>query len=75
MTRVYGLGGCPGPLTSAAGRLQAEAMTNPSSDRPTASPPAAQWVHICERCGERMEERQCKIICLNCGLTRDCSDP
>jgi hypothetical protein len=35
----------------------------------------AQWVHHCERCGERMEERQCKIVCKNCGLFRDCSDP
>ncbi|MBI3824763.1 MAG: hypothetical protein HY294_02065 [Candidatus Rokubacteria bacterium] len=34
-----------------------------------------QWVHICERCGERMEERHCKIVCNKCGLTRDCSDP
>jgi hypothetical protein len=34
-----------------------------------------EWVHICERCGERMEERKCKIICHNCGLFRDCSDP
>jgi ribosomal protein L37E len=33
------------------------------------------WVHICERCGEQMEERQCKIVCRNCGMTRDCSDP
>jgi exosome complex RNA-binding protein Csl4 len=33
------------------------------------------WVHVCERCGERMEERHCKIRCGNCGFTRDCSDP
>jgi hypothetical protein len=51
-------------------------MTNPTSDRPTVTRLAArEWVHICERCGERMEERACKIICTNCGLTRDCSDP
>jgi hypothetical protein len=35
----------------------------------------AQWVHLCERCGERMDERQCKIVCPNCGACRDCSDP
>ncbi len=29
----------------------------------------------CEICGSRMIERQCKILCLNCGFTRDCSDP
>jgi hypothetical protein len=51
-------------------------MTDPTSDRPAGTRPAArEWVHICERCGERMEERKCKITCTNCGLTRDCSDP
>jgi hypothetical protein len=30
---------------------------------------------ICEICGGRMVERQCKILCPNCGYTRDCSDP
>ena len=34
-----------------------------------------QSTHVCERCGELMEERQCKIICRNCGHMRDCSDP
>jgi hypothetical protein len=34
-----------------------------------------EWTHICERCGERMEERKCKIVCVNCGNLRDCSDP
>lgn len=34
-------------------------------------PPA----HVCERCGEPMEERKCKILCTNCGYYRDCSDP
>jgi len=37
--------------------------------------PSVGWAHDCERCGERMEERQCKIICTNCGMMRDCSDP
>lgn len=30
---------------------------------------------ICEICGSRMVERHCKVQCLNCGFTRDCSDP
>ncbi len=30
---------------------------------------------VCERCGERMQEIHCKIICPRCGYTRDCSDP
>ena len=34
-----------------------------------------EWWHVCERCGTRMEEQKCKIVCTNCGLLRDCSDP
>jgi ribosomal protein L37E len=41
-------------------------------DGPSPLPP---WVHTCERCGERMVENHCKIICPNCGFFRDCSDP
>ncbi len=29
----------------------------------------------CERCGGRMLDRHCKLVCLNCGYQRDCSDP
>lgn len=29
----------------------------------------------CEICGAPVLERHCKIVCLNCGYTRDCSDP
>jgi len=39
------------------------------------SAPAAEWMYVCERCGERMEEQKCKIICPNCHYCRDCSDP
>jgi hypothetical protein len=49
---------------------------DPASDRRTATRGArSERVHICARCGEQMEERQCKIVCRNCGFTRDCSDP
>jgi hypothetical protein len=49
-------------------------------DQPPPAPGAArsgltEWVHTCERCGERMDERTCKIICPNCGFYRDCTDP
>jgi hypothetical protein len=51
-------------------------MANPTGERPIASAPVrSEWVHVCERCGERMEERKCKIVCGNCGFCRDCSDP
>lgn len=36
---------------------------------------AAEWVYVCDRCGEQMEEQKCKIVCPNCGMARDCSDP
>ncbi len=29
----------------------------------------------CELCGGPALERHCKIVCLNCGFQRDCSDP
>jgi hypothetical protein len=48
---------------------------SPAVRREDAPSTDAQFAHYCERCGERMEERQCKIICTNCGMMRDCSDP
>jgi hypothetical protein len=29
----------------------------------------------CDLCGGPVEEVHCKIVCLNCGYQRDCSDP
>ncbi len=29
---------------------------------------------ICDRCGFEMVERNCKVICPNCGSRYDCSD-
>jgi hypothetical protein len=30
---------------------------------------------VCDLCGARMIERHCRIVCPQCGYTRDCSDP
>ena len=30
---------------------------------------------VCDICNTTMLEMKCKIICPNCGYTRDCSDP
>jgi len=30
---------------------------------------------LCWVCGGPTQERHCKIVCHNCGFTRDCSDP
>jgi carbonic anhydrase/acetyltransferase-like protein (isoleucine patch superfamily) len=29
----------------------------------------------CDLCGGPMTDRHCKLVCLNCGYQRDCSDP
>jgi len=29
----------------------------------------------CELCGGPILDRHCKVLCLNCGFHRDCSDP
>lgn len=34
-----------------------------------------RWVHVCELCGTKMYEHNCKIVCPNCGYKRDCTDP
>ena len=47
----------------------------PESGRPMTRSVGGELVHVCERCGEQMEERKCKILCGNCGYYRDCSDP
>lgn len=31
-------------------------------------------VYLCDRCGFEMHERNCKIVCPNCGSRYDCSD-
>ncbi len=31
-------------------------------------------VYLCDRCGHKMVEHQCKVVCLNCGNRFDCSD-
>jgi len=30
--------------------------------------------YICDRCGHQMHEKNCKVVCLNCGNRFDCSD-
>ncbi len=31
--------------------------------------------HRCDLCGGPMLDRHCKLVCMNCGYQRDCSDP
>jgi len=30
---------------------------------------------VCDLCGWPVLDRHCKVLCLNCGYMRDCSDP
>jgi len=30
---------------------------------------------FCDLCGHEMLNRHCKLLCLQCGYQRDCSDP
>lgn len=46
-----------------------------------AAPPAAEAQPVtkrpalrCDRCGEQMREKSCKVVCPNCGNRFDCSD-
>jgi len=59
-------------LTSGERQCQAAGVEDRAVDRGRG---VVEWIHICERCGERMEEQKCKIICGNCGFYRDCADP
>ncbi|MFQ5817916.1 MAG: hypothetical protein ACE5H2_08175 [Terriglobia bacterium] len=31
-------------------------------------------MHICPRCGTRLQARQCKLLCERCGYYMSCSD-
>jgi len=31
-------------------------------------------VYLCDRCGSKMVEKNCKVECPNCGSRLDCSD-
>ena|SRR3972149_6676615 len=49
-------------------------MDDPQSQPPE---PASQDNDdsVCWVCGGPTDERNCRIVCRNCGFTRDCSDP
>ncbi len=57
---------------------QMESAESPEREqRPAENPAADQDAHsafICDRCGFEMIERDCKVICPNCGSRLDCSD-
>lgn len=46
------------------------------SEPAKAEPPErpAGNVYLCDRCGQAMVEKSCKVTCPNCGNRFDCSD-
>jgi hypothetical protein len=54
-------------------RSAADERPAPYVDHAAKRNPAADAVCWC--CGGRTLDRHCKIVCLNCGFMRDCSDP
>jgi len=53
------------PETGTAVRGGTESKSAPRDEK-------KKWV--CDRCGSEMDERNCRIICPNCGNCFDCSD-
>lgn len=47
----------------------------PPAGDPPGPPGDADGALRCDLCGGPVQERHCKIVCLNCGYQRDCSDP
>ncbi|MBI5354528.1 MAG: DUF309 domain-containing protein [Chloroflexi bacterium] len=45
---------------------------DPSLFKPVVWSEKREW--ICDRCGTRMHEKNCKVTCPNCGNRFDCSD-
>ncbi len=61
---------------STARRDSSERAPDPgarASDHPGPVPPP--HAAVCDLCGSVMRESHCKLICDQCGYTRDCSDP
>jgi hypothetical protein len=45
------------------------------SDDEAAAPAPPPPTPLCDLCGYPMRESHCKLVCDQCGYTRDCSDP
>lgn len=57
-------------------RAEGRAPKRPAAlDGASSTAGEAQLAGTCELCGGPVVERHCKIVCLNCGAQRDCSDP
>jgi len=48
--------------------------TKPLNETNKKNPPLKKRVILCDRCGFEMVEKNCKVVCKNCGNRFDCSD-
>jgi hypothetical protein len=55
-------------------RVEDRAATSSDADRHTEQADETGTTH-CDLCGAPMMEVHCKYVCVQCGYTRDCSDP
>lgn len=53
--------------------MGAESQTQETNEKEPPEPKEKR-VYICDRCGNRMFEKNCKVTCPNCGNRFDCSD-
>ena len=65
----YGPGGVVVRRESSCDRAANASAEGPASD------PGATDDSVCWICGAPVIKRHCKIVCVECGFTRDCSDP
>jgi hypothetical protein len=49
-------------------------MKEPKPKPPQETLKQKKRVYTCDRCGTEMNERNCKVVCPNCGNRFDCSD-
>jgi hypothetical protein len=47
--------------------------SDPKPPEPVDPEPPVEY--RCDLCGAPMLDRHCKLLCLQCGYQRDCSDP
>jgi len=45
-----------------------------ATDIAATQPAEKKRIFICDRCGFEMREKNCKVVCPNCGNQFDCSD-
>ena len=56
-------------------QVEMERCENPQErGEENVEPEQKDRAYLCDRCGVEMVERQCKVICPNCGSQYDCSD-